>query len=187
MYVAHMQETRPSSRTVYIGRATQNRPASPLANPFPWRGDSPTERAVVRRQDRRWLWTQIQEGQAHVIEALRSLKADSVLVCSCAPKLCHGHVIMNAWAWGVRQGWIDPCVYANHDASTLGRVAEAGAAQLAQAAHAEWQETQRAASATPAQAPTRKARRAQAAKRQRDLAASAQTLAALGACAVRAA
>jgi hypothetical protein len=86
-------------RWVYIGRAMPNYllKRSPLANPV-WLGiDTPEERQRVLDQYRPWFIQQLHEGNMAVIDAFNTLKEDSVLVCWCAPKLCHGEVIREKW------------------------------------------------------------------------------------------
>lgn len=80
---------------VYIGRG------SPFGNPFVMQNKSDEERARVIKEYRHWLWSQIQQG---VITKEMLLGLDGKkLCCYCAPKPCHGDVIIKAieWAKGV--------------------------------------------------------------------------------------
>lgn len=178
MYVANVKDISPSNpKSVYIGRATQYRPASPLANPFHITADTKEERARVLRQYRVWLWKKIQEGDSAVIDELRRLRAYSVLVCYCHPKPCHGDVIMRAWQWGVRKGWIDPNPYANHDSKLLCNVADEGAAAISEAELKEWRAATVAEITAAAPKKTRKTRKAGVSKTKRDLVAAAASMA----------
>lgn len=72
---------------VYVGRGTS------LGNPYT--REVPDALAKYRR----WLWDKIKAGDAAVLEALRSIGPDSLLVCSCWPRPCHADVIRAAWCW----------------------------------------------------------------------------------------
>lgn len=87
-------------RWLYIGRANGHAQleASPLANPFKVR-DFGGQRGATLGDYRRWLWGRIQAGDTAVIEALRTIDEDTVLVCWCAPGPCHGEVVRAAAAW----------------------------------------------------------------------------------------
>ena len=142
MIVRHVKYALKSQKeqNVYIGRSVYGhygeilRKGSPLANPFKqanWKDD--TERKQTIEQYRHWLWQQLKAGNEKVWTALRALRPDSILLCSCYPKLCHGHVIIQAWEWASKQGLIDP-VYTNHTSSaTLENRARANAKALADA------------------------------------------------------
>lgn len=54
---------------------------------------------------RRWLWHQVLGRNTRVMKVLRSIRADSVLVCSCKPRPCHGDVVLAAWEWAVDE-WL---------------------------------------------------------------------------------
>lgn len=74
---------------MYIGRG------SPLGNPYTVREHG--ERAM--EMYRRWLWKRIRAGEPNVMKALRSITPGHHLVCSCAPRPCHGDVVLAAWKW----------------------------------------------------------------------------------------
>lgn len=78
---------------------------SPLANPVSARPNARSERIRVENIESavkcycRWLWAQIKGHNQAVIEALINVKADTTLVCWCAPKRCHCEVISRAATW----------------------------------------------------------------------------------------
>lgn len=76
---------------VYIGRG------SPLGNPFPINESIGDTREVVINKYRIWLWKQIREGRI-ATSYLRSLDGKK-LGCYCAPKPCHGDIVVQAVAW----------------------------------------------------------------------------------------
>lgn len=80
---------------VYIGRYNKNfnLQASIFANPFPIKNDSEEERERVIREYKVWLWKSILENRISK-EDILTLK-DKKLVCYCAPKKCHGHVLQS--------------------------------------------------------------------------------------------
>lgn len=85
-------------RWLYIGR---HNPAaglaqSPLANPFKARVHG---RGETLERYRAWLWQHIQAGDAAVLNALRAIRNETVLVCYCHPAPCHGDVVLAAAAW----------------------------------------------------------------------------------------
>jgi hypothetical protein len=86
-------------RWLYIGRA--NRAAgfaqSPLANPF--RASHYGGRGRTLPHYRNWLWGRILSGDERIINALRAITEDTVLVCYCKPGPCHGDVVRAAAAW----------------------------------------------------------------------------------------
>ncbi len=88
------------TRWVYIGRTNPHYqlPASPLANPFK-RQTYGGQRGCTLPHYRRRLWQRIQAGDEAVIEALRAIDVDTVLVCWCKPGPCHGDVVLAAAAW----------------------------------------------------------------------------------------
>ncbi|MEW5985054.1 MAG: DUF4326 domain-containing protein [Chloroflexota bacterium] len=83
---------------LYVGRANHRAglPASPLANPYQV-ATSGRQQAIS--QYRCWLWQRIQSGDEAVIAALKSISADTVLVCWCKPEACHGDVVRAAAEW----------------------------------------------------------------------------------------
>jgi hypothetical protein len=78
---------------VYIGRRMKDQylPPSPWANPFRLHTDSATARAHALEQYRQWI-TQSEDGQK-LLPKLPALR-NKILVCWCAPKPCHGHVLL---------------------------------------------------------------------------------------------
>lgn len=92
-------------RWVYIGRANSyaGLPQSPLANPFKarefgGRGQTLPPGSTLGHY-RRWLWGRIQAGDQAVLDALKAIDAQTVLVCWCVPDPCHGEVVKAAAAW----------------------------------------------------------------------------------------
>jgi ribonuclease HI len=82
----------------YIGR---HNPAvglaqSPLANPFVARVRG---RGETLERYRTWLWQRIQAGDTAVLNALRAIDSETVLVCYCHPAPCHGDVVLAAANW----------------------------------------------------------------------------------------
>ena len=84
------------TQAVYIGRGGRGLPHSPLANPY--KIGQHTREEVIGMY-REWLWSQIQAKNPRVMEALDSLTEESILVCWCHPKPCHGEVVIRAWEW----------------------------------------------------------------------------------------
>jgi ribonuclease HI len=89
-------------RWLYIGR---HNPAaglaqSPLANPFKARVRG---RGETLERYRAWLWQRIQVGDTAVLNALRAIDSETVLVCYCHPAPCHGDVVLAAANWLQRQ------------------------------------------------------------------------------------
>jgi hypothetical protein len=91
-------------RWLYIGRANDQAglAASPLANPYKVR-DYGGQRGATLDDYRHWLWGRLVAGDASVVAALRSITAETVLVCWCKPGPCHGDVVQAAAAWVRRQ------------------------------------------------------------------------------------
>ena len=92
------------ARWLYIGRTMGafGLSGSPLANPF--RLDCGDERGATIARYRCWLWERMQAGDELVLSALRSIDDDSVLVCWCKPRPCHGDVVVAAATWLRTQG-----------------------------------------------------------------------------------
>ena len=74
---------------VYIGRGSK------WGNPFVMRSEADRERVI--EQFRKYLWKQIEAGVVTKDE-LRALDGKR-LGCFCAPKACHGDVIVAAIEW----------------------------------------------------------------------------------------
>lgn len=83
MRVLNKYKTKDKGR--YIGRG------SPFGNPFII--GTHGSRIEVVYMFEQYLKYQILIGDPAIIKELQSLKADDDLLCSCAPKLCHGSVI----------------------------------------------------------------------------------------------
>ena len=82
---------------VYVGRATKELPQSPLANPYTIRQAGSRENAIELY--RSWLWLRIRHKSPRILNALKQLDEDTVLVCWCHPLLCHAEVIERAWRY----------------------------------------------------------------------------------------
>jgi Domain of unknown function (DUF4326) len=94
--VVNKRSYSPSSHDYYIGRP------SPLGNPFTHKNDTLADHIVPTREIaiasyEKWLRSRIAAGDREVIAAMRALHEDSVLVCWCAPALCHGTIIEKVW------------------------------------------------------------------------------------------
>ena len=79
--------------TVYIGRKVHrkncNWPQSQWANPYKTRDGSPKERERVLMLHEQWL-----PQQPELMAALQELRGKD-LACWCAPKPCHGDVLLD--------------------------------------------------------------------------------------------
>jgi len=78
----------------YIGRGT------PFGNPFAIGQDG--DRETVIEKFRSYLERESEDGSSRIVDALRGLREDTALVCSCAPRPCHGEVIRAAWLEKIR-------------------------------------------------------------------------------------
>lgn len=93
---------------VYMGRG------HPLGNPFVVVKDDPVVRSALADDPnnpehrssidaltryRRWLWEQLRRRNPEVLRELGKIKAETHLVCSCAPRPCHLDVVVRAWKW----------------------------------------------------------------------------------------
>jgi len=83
---------------IYIGRGKN---PSPLANPFKVEDHGDTALSLYRTH----LWTKIKKRDPKVMRTLAKIQWDTHLVCSCAPRPCHGDVVVTAWDWLQRQAW----------------------------------------------------------------------------------
>ena len=83
----------------YIGRADSyaGLSASPLANPF--KAKEFGGRGQTLPHYKRWLWQRIQAGDEAVLDALKAIDAQTILVCWCFPGPCHGDVVKAAAEW----------------------------------------------------------------------------------------
>jgi hypothetical protein len=89
------------ANAIYIGRhsAKNGLPGSKYANPFPAKNEEERPRVVQKYQN--WLAQEINQGRI-TREELAELHGKD-LVCYCAPKLCHGHVLRAAILWAVKE------------------------------------------------------------------------------------
>lgn len=76
---------------VYIGRG------SVWGNPFPMKDKSEQERSRVIKAYRQWLW--LQQMQGHITKEMILDLEGKRLACYCAPKACHGDVLIKAIEW----------------------------------------------------------------------------------------
>ena len=86
--------------SIYIGRPHAGRrlAGSKFANPFALKDrNSDTERAEILKQYHAWLWGQVQSN-AITVEDIQGLDGHD-LACFCAPKHCHGMVLVKAVEW----------------------------------------------------------------------------------------
>lgn len=72
----------------YIGRGT------PLGNPF-----TVQEHDDALERYKRWIWDKIQRQDASVLAEMKTITPQTLLVCSCKPRPCHGDVVVAAWSW----------------------------------------------------------------------------------------
>lgn len=93
-------DRRPSlpSPRLYIGRGT------PLGNPY----TKPEHGTRALSLYRRWLFEKVRASDRLVLAELASITAAHHLVCSCAPKPCHGDVIVSCWRWALEAGILRP-------------------------------------------------------------------------------
>lgn len=85
---------------IYIGRVSVKNglAGSRYANPFPAKSEADREGVVRQYQD--WLAREIHQGRITREELAEMHGKD--LVCYCAPKLCHGHVLRAAIIWAAQ-------------------------------------------------------------------------------------
>lgn len=84
----HYRGKRLPQPWMYIGRGT------PLGNPFRY-----PEHPDALEQYRSWLWWRIRERDDGVLRMLAQIRPETHLVCSCAPRPCHGDIVVRAWEW----------------------------------------------------------------------------------------
>lgn len=70
--------------------------SGPLSSPF-ISDNPPWEDKETLNNYRRYLLEKLSNADASVVQAFRSLRKDSVLICKHAPKECHGHVIVELY------------------------------------------------------------------------------------------
>jgi hypothetical protein len=87
---------------MYVGRGT------PLGNPYSLDDFPGSDRTIVLEMYKRWLWDKIKAGDAAVLGAMRKIRPETHLVCSCYPKTCHADVIVKAWDWLRERGFEPP-------------------------------------------------------------------------------
>ena len=89
MEILNKYKVESTKGTIYIGRG------SPLGNPFPITKELPRLEAIAKYKV--YLIQRILSDNDITINALRSLKEDSKLLCFCKPAPCHGDVIKEIW------------------------------------------------------------------------------------------
>ena len=89
MEILNKYKVESTKGTIYIGRG------SPLGNPFPITKELPRLEAIAKYKV--YLIQRILSNNDIILNALRSLKEDSKLLCFCAPAPCHGDVIKEVW------------------------------------------------------------------------------------------
>ena len=76
---------------------------NPLGNPFTIGTDGMRKEVIAKY--RRWLWTQINDGESEALTMLKNILeqyrnyGDIGLECWCSPEPCHADVILNAILW----------------------------------------------------------------------------------------
>lgn len=79
---------------VYIGRnATDPSKSSPLANPYTVQEHGASALDLYRQ----WLRERVAAADPDVMAALRAITPAHSLVCSCAPRPCHGDAVVEVW------------------------------------------------------------------------------------------
>lgn len=79
---------------VYIGRGT------PLGNPFT--REEHGELAIPKYREH--LWELVRRRDPAVLTALNAIGPGHHLVCSCAPRPCHGDFVLEVWEWLAGKG-----------------------------------------------------------------------------------
>jgi len=80
---------------IYIGRGTT------LGNPYKVAEHGGKALELYRA----WLWQKVKQRDAKTLRAFAGINWDTHLVCSCAPRPCHGDVVVSTWLWLQRQPW----------------------------------------------------------------------------------
>ena len=114
----------PTAHDVYIGRA-RGSGTNILQNEWSHQDNTKATFRVETREEAvccfaQWLWWRIYAGDMTVISALWEIPKDANLICYCAPKACHGHVIAHAIEYLDTHGWPAPygtTVYGDVDLS----------------------------------------------------------------------
>jgi hypothetical protein len=81
---------------IYVGRG------SAVGNPYRRHehpGEDPEGRPMALALFRRWVWERVKARDRAVLALLGSIREDSALVCSCAPKACHADEVAALWRW----------------------------------------------------------------------------------------
>ena len=89
MVVVNKRSHKPTSHDVYIGRP------SVFGNPVRLNKEHERSRVVALFED--WIRNDPSFMAQRARDAIRELPEDAVLVCWCAPKQCHGDVIIKLW------------------------------------------------------------------------------------------
>ena len=111
--VVNKRTHQPGPGDVYIGRP------SSWGNPF--RLGSESRRAEVLRRYRDWLATRVRTGGI-TRDALAGLSGRT-LVCWCAPRACHGHVLAAAAAWAAGAETLEEASWTSAPIDDAGRLA----------------------------------------------------------------
>ena len=106
---------QPGPGDVYVCRP------GPWGNPF--RLEAESGRADVLRRYREWLVSQVRSGGI-TREALAGL-AGRTLVCWCAPRACHGHVLALAAAWAAGTETLEEAAWTSAPIDDAGHLAAA--------------------------------------------------------------
>ena len=86
------------SEGIYIGRAGKGKAGSVLANKFRIEPDGSRDEVIEKY--RAWLWKKIKDKDPKVLSELRRIYAEQAnVICFCAPKTCHGDVVLKAAKW----------------------------------------------------------------------------------------
>jgi hypothetical protein len=103
MAITRVVNVAESRFDVYIGRNPGLKTKSQMdwGNPFKLSRDTGANRAAAIAQYRGHLWRQLQSDEIS-IEQLAKLHGKR-LGCHCAPKACHGDVLVSAAAWAHTQ------------------------------------------------------------------------------------
>lgn len=80
---------------LYIGRGTA------LGNPYKLKDHGVEALELYKKH----LWGKLQLRDTEVLRAMGQITWDICLVCSCAPRPCHGDVVRDAWVWLQDQPW----------------------------------------------------------------------------------
>lgn len=95
---------------IYIGRGT------PLGNPYLLKDHGEQD---CLRLYKKHLWRKIRDFDRDVIAELRRITPEHRLVCSCAPRPCHGDVVVKAWEWCRERGIVKGETYEEAERKAL--------------------------------------------------------------------